>query len=344
MHVDRRDLSHTARAAALWIALLSFVAAMCVSVCVAAPAAQTPLKSGKALLEQGKLAEAKQRLTEAVAREPANSEAYEALGRAHLRSGDFDKAIECAKRAVALADSVPACHLLLAQGYGVKAMRSNPVTALGAARSAKREWERTIVLDPQNVEARSDLVDFHTAAPGVAGGSLAEAERQAAVLERLHPLSGAYAWAKIWDKRKQADKVEASLRRAVPLDTSSTSDARNVLGLFLQNEKRYAVAESLYQAMLAERPGDLGATYQLGRACLLAGVHLDRAQQCFERYLESPPPPNNPSHAGAHWRLGMVLDRKGDRLAAIAEVRKAVEMDPKDKEIRATLKELERKK
>ena len=44
-------------------------------------------------------------------------------------------------------------------------------------------------------------------------------------------------------------------------------------------------------------------------------------------YLTQPPEGQAPSHAGAHWRLGLVLEKQGRKGDAIRELQTAVQMD-----------------
>jgi tetratricopeptide (TPR) repeat protein len=341
MGIERRTRGRGALAAATFHGVVVLACLLAVGT---TPAAPSSLEQGLQLMERGKLKEAEPRLLEAVREEPRNAEAHHALGALYLRLDRHDKVIECGRKAVEIDGSSARNHLLLARGYVRKAMRSNMLTALGPARSARREYEATIALDPRNVDARDELLQFYLGAPSVAGGDEALAVKQAEALETLHPLTAAYGWARIWQHRKNPEKTEASLRRAVALDTSTTFEATRLLGLALTADEKYAPAESVYQSILARRPDDMDALYQVGRCLLLAKKDLPRAEQCFKRYLHVPPGENSVSWAGAHWRLGMVYDLQGKRAEAIEEVRKAVAMDPKRKEFKATLKELEGKR
>ena len=164
------------------------------------PAGDTALEKGKSLMNEGRLSEARAVLLEAVKQEPARAEAHYRLGLVYLGEGSHPKAIESAKKAVALSDSVASYHLLLARAYGMEALNSNIFAALGPALSAKQEYETTIALDSRNLDARYELLQYHLTAPPIAGASEQEAVKQAEALERQDPLMGAYGWARIWEK------------------------------------------------------------------------------------------------------------------------------------------------
>jgi Tfp pilus assembly protein PilF len=69
----------------------------------------------------------------------------------------------------------------------------------------------------------------------------------------------------------------------------------------------------------------------------LTGKNLDRAEGALRKYLQQPPKPNQPSWAGAHYRLGMIHEHRGDRARARAEFEAAVRLDPKQEDARKAL-------
>ena len=75
-------------------------------------------------------------------------------------------------------------------------------------------------------------------------------------------------------------------------------------------------------------PDNMNALYQVGRTALFANTQLDLAVRSFRRYLEHEQQPGAPSHAGAHWRLGMVYELRGMIEEARAEYEAALVLDP----------------
>ncbi len=72
----------------------------------------------------------------------------------------------------------------------------------------------------------------------------------------------------------------------------------------------------------------MAALYQLGRTALFAKTDLDLAARSFKQYLEHEQQPENPSHAAARWRLGMVYELQGRIDEARAEYEAALRLDP----------------
>jgi tetratricopeptide (TPR) repeat protein len=89
-------------------------------------------------------------------------------------------------------------------------------------------------------------------------------------------------------------------------------------------------------------PDDFGALYQAGKALLLSGKDLPRAERYFRKYLTMEPEGGEPHHAAAHWRLGLVLEKEGNKPEAIAEMEEALRAQPDFKEAKEDLKRLKK--
>jgi predicted TPR repeat methyltransferase len=82
--------------------------------------------------------------------------------------------------------------------------------------------------------------------------------------------------------------------------------------------------------------------YQVGRAAALSGQQLDRGEKSLRAFIAMPMREDleNPSLAAAHFRLGGVLEKKGNISAARAEYETALRIDPKQKQAREALAKL----
>jgi tetratricopeptide (TPR) repeat protein len=296
------------------------------------------------LVSSGKSAEAKSLLVDALKVNPRDHEANFMLARIFMREQDYDKATEYAEKAVDLADSVAEYHLYLARASLAKTMKSGMIGAFLSARKGRSEYERAVALDPANVEARFELCMYYLIAPGMVGGSKDKAREYASVLESQNPLYGSYAWAGVHEKDQDIAKAESLYHRAVGLDTSSTATALYGLAYFYERQKKYDQSTSVLRQIVDNRPDDLNALFQLGRAYVIAKINLEEAEAAFTRYLSEGPAPNGPDEAAARWRLGMVYDLQGRRDEALRELRKAVELSPGNKQYQDTLKDVQKRK
>ena len=324
-----------------WVtALPAFVLSVC---CVTALAGDPGLYTARRLVEERKPREAEPILLELIEEDEENHEASFLLARVSLAKQDHNSAVKYGERAVDLADTVSEYYLWLARAYLAKAMESGIINAFRYARKGKGAYENALALDSTNVEARFELCMYLLAAPGIVGGNKDKGIRQAEIIEAQDPLYGAYAWAGVHEGKNELDRAEASFKRAVELDTSSTYYARYALGYFYERHEEYAEAVAVFKDILAKKPDEMVAVFQVGKICVITESDLDEAETCFKRYLEVEAPPNAPDWAAAHWRLGMVYDIQGKTDLALAELRLAVELAPHNKEFKRTLKAVERK-
>lgn len=307
------------------------------------PGGNLLLEQARNLVEARRNEEALPLLRQIIEDDESNHEAHHLLTKVLLRMQKHDEAKKHGERAIELDDSVSDYHLWVARAYLAKAMESGVINAFRYARKGKGAYEQAIALDSTNAEARLELCMYLVAAPGIVGGDRDEGKRQAHVVELQDSLYGAYAWASVYEREEDLEKAEAALRRAVELDTSSTYYARYALGYFLERNEQYDKAVEVFKGILENKPDEMNAVFQVGKICVLTESDIDEAERCFKRYLEVEAPPNAPSWAAAHWRLGMVYEIQGHLDLAVAEVQKAVELAPHNKEFRKTLKDLEKK-
>jgi tetratricopeptide (TPR) repeat protein len=281
-------------------------------------------------------------LLEAIEEDDGNAEAHFLITKLLLRKQEHDRAKHHAERAVELDGSVSEYHMWLARAYLAKATESGFINAFRYARKGKKSYEKAVNLDSANVEARLELCMYLVAAPGLVGGSVDKGRAHAMIVEKQDSLYGSYAWASVSERDADLEGAETYLERAVRLDTSSTFYARYALGYFYERNGRLDEAGDVFRRIVADRPEEMTAVFQVGKLSVMTGSDLDEAEACFKRYLEAEVPPNAPSHAAAHWRLGMVYDLQGRPGLAVEEMRRAVELAPDNRDFRKSLKEAEK--
>ena len=299
------------------------------------------LEKGKKLFKEEKLPEAKVILEQVIKADPQNHEAYFILGKIYFSEKNYDKSIEYFKQAVDLKGSVSDYHLWYGSSYIMKAQKSDKLKAFFSAQKGMGELEKAVKLDSTNTEARFTLFQYYLGAPVAAGGNKKKAEDEIQIIQSLDPYSGAQAWAIYWEKEKDLIKAEEYLKEAVKLDTSSTFRAKYSLGYFYQLNNKYDKAITAFKEILAKNPREMNALYQLGKTYILVKDNLKEAENCFKKYLKVKPSKNSPTWATAHWRLGIVYDLEGKKESALREVKKALELEPDNKEFMKTLQELQ---
>jgi len=132
------------------------------------------------------------------------SEFYQHLGAgARLYdAGQHDAAVREFKAAVALQPGDSTAHLWLARALGRKTETANALVAALEVSHVRKEFELAVALDPNNLEARSDLLEFYLEAPRLFGGGIEKAQAQAEAIAKLDPAEGQRARTHIAEKER----------------------------------------------------------------------------------------------------------------------------------------------
>ncbi len=297
------------------------------------------VREGVQRFEQGCDDEARALLLPAASAKPPDAVAAFYLGRIAMRQDDAGEAAKWFERAVKQDERSSACHDWLGRAYGRQAQRASVLRQPFLARKVKAHFDRAVELDPDNLDAREDLLAFYTQAPAVMGGSMEKAREQAAEIARRDPYRGALARARSAEAAKDPSAAEREYRAAIAAFPDSAGPPL-ALGLFLARVERYDQAFAAFDEILARKPGDLNALYQIGRTGALSGQRLDRAEQALKQFLAAPRQEDTPRPAAAHWRLGMVYEKQGRRDLARQEYQAAASLQPSLEDARKALARL----
>ena len=312
--------------------LESRVAAMvAVALCVlSAPnvlAGQNSDSSGVRLFEAGKFKEAKTVFEPALKSNARDAAAAFYLGRIAMEERKHDRALDYFAAATKLESTNSTYFLWLGRAYGREAQNANVLRQPGLAKKAKSAWEHAIQLDANNLDARSDLIQYYVQAPGFLGGSMARAFEQAEEIRKRNALRGYLELGALYERDgKPAEAEKAYLGAAKEKSDRHVGEYR--LGVFYQTSGAYDKAFDLFESMIAVNPNEAGALFQIGKTGALSGQRLERAAEALEAYLQTTPDRNDPSLAAAHWRLGMVHEKRQDRQRAKAEYETSLRLDP----------------
>jgi len=304
-----------------------------------AAGADTPLDPAIQLFQAGRYAEAHKTFAAYAAAHPKDVDGAYWTGRALLGMRDADKAIDWLEKAAKLGPRRSDVFLALGRAYGRAAQEASLLRKPGLAKNARAAWDKAVALDPGNLEARGDLVQYHIMAPGFMGGDVDEARRQADEIGKRDAVQGAIARATIAQGEKDVAGAERIVQEAL-VKSPTNPQLRRTLGLIYQSEKKWEAAFATYEAMLADNADAWDALYQIGRTAALSGQRLDRGAAALKRYLGHTAGPDEPPMANAHYRLGMILEQQGNRAGARSEYQAALKLDPSLKDAKEALDKL----
>lgn len=200
----------------------------------------------------------------------------------------------------------------------------------------REELERAIALDPDLVEARLDLVRFHTMAPRIAGAKKEKAKEEAVEVGKRNAALGAFAHGYIAYREKLFGPARTKFREAAGGAASIEHRVMALvwLGWLSQESQQYDDAFEAFETVLALEPSHHAALYEIGRTAVFAGRDLERGERALRAFLKRAP------DANGHLQLALLLEKKGDRSGARAEAEKALRLDRRLSEARAIVKRL----
>jgi tetratricopeptide (TPR) repeat protein len=326
----RPHLSRLLAAAALAVAPLPALPAIVDAQAASAP---SPVDSVRALADSGLVDEALAYARTAARNRPGDPAALAALAVGAMAAEDWDAAVDAAAALVTRAPGVAGYELLLGQALLSHARARPSLGAIAKVRKGRAAVERSIALDPDNLEARYTLMQFLLQAPGIAGGDRNEARRQAGEIEardRTRGLAARLEVATVAGKKEELRRVVAD---ALPLLAAVPDTGTALLGAFLGavgSLDDEALREELTAAIYAARPDHPIAAYHRARLWVIEGERLAEAERLLLGYLSGPERRGGAaSRAGAHWRLAQLYERQDRDTHAEEQYRLAATLDPR---------------
>lgn len=223
----------------------------------------------------------------------------------------------------------------LGKAYGTQAERASILKQPFLAKKTKSAWEKAIALDPDNIGAREDIIQYYLLAPGFLGGNKEKAKQQAAEVKRRNSYRGALVAAQVCAQVKDHGCAESELKWVINTYPDSSLGYTS-LSAYYASEKQFDRAFAVIDARLKARPTDPVALYSLGRTVSISGQNLERGDEALRAYIAAPPE-NGPSVANAHYRLGVIAEKRGDKEFARREYQAAIQINPYYKEAKKAL-------
>jgi tetratricopeptide (TPR) repeat protein len=255
------------------------------------------------------------------------------LGRIAFEQKNYDEAEEHFEEAVDANENVADYHYWYGSTMGTIAQNSNTLKQGFYAPKIKSEFEKTVELDPKNIDAHWGLIEFYTQAPGFMGGSWEKAEVTAKGIMKIDPAEGHRALSSIYERQEKWNEAEKELIEAQKSNPLLIHNLAN----FYTRQKKFDKAFSLFEESLKSDPNNMLAVYQIGKIAAISGQKLDQGESALVKYLAYQPQKNEPTHAGASMRLGQIKEKKGNKAEAKKLFEAAIKADPNLKEAKEGL-------
>jgi tetratricopeptide (TPR) repeat protein len=277
------------------------------------------------LLAEGRVDDAISSIQGKLNTTPNDAESYNLLCRAYFSLGHWDRGIPNCEKSVALAPDNSRYHLWLGRIYGEKADRAGWWTAAGLARKVRSEFESAVRLNPNSVDARLDLAEFYLEAPGIMGGGRDKAEAQAKALDNLDAAKAHWVRGRMAEKNKDLVTAEKEYRGAIEASHGSALSWLN-LALFFRSHNRLDEMEEAIRQVSGAQTGHSEVLVDAAETLNRTGRNIPTAIDLLRRYLSSSSTVEAAPAFKAHYLLGTLLEKQGDKQAAAQEYRAALSL------------------
>jgi tetratricopeptide (TPR) repeat protein len=316
---------------------LALAVVLVVSPVGAARAAQTSVSTAQQQFLAGRYVEAQATLQAALHESPDDAAVYHWLSRTYLELGQDDRAIASAEAAVDRAPKNSEYHRWLGRAYGDKADRTR---SFWLARKVKAEFEEAVRLDPANIAARRDALEFYLDAPWIVGGGQEKARDEVRAIADLDPVQGDLARAAYFCADGRSDQAAAAYARVLAMKPAGVEPYFEAASFY----ERHRNVDGLTAAVAAAArvaPADSRLDYYRGVIAVLSERDLDRAVAPLQAYLsEAPRRDDLPSHASAYVWLGRLYEEVNRPADAVTAYENALRLDPDRRSAREALERL----
>lgn len=355
--------------------LFALVPLVAVSLLAIPTIAQSP--PAESLAEHGHWKRLKALIEPQAAANPNDAQAQWLLSRVRMAYKDVDGALALAEKAAALDPKSADYRWQVGQVIGAQAASASMFSALELVNRFKREAEAALALNPKHIAAMTGLMEFYNRAPSIAGGDQKKASELADQILAISTVDGYIAKARLLGQQtpQPLDQIEQVWVQAVTADPSRFEPHLNLANIYAGGktprldlaEKEatsarkidpdrvtaYSTLAAVYarqerwanlDAVLAEAerkiPDNLSPYLRAATTLQDTGTDLARAERYARKYLSQEPEPTASSHAVAHWRLALVLEKEGKKADAVTELETATKLDPKYEPAQKDLKRL----
>jgi tetratricopeptide (TPR) repeat protein len=239
--------------------------------------------------------------------------------------GDAAKAFE---KAVDADENNSIAHYWLGRTFATQVLDANVLRQASLARRVRSHFERAVQLDPDNLDARTGLMQYYLRAPGIVGGSVAKAREQVAEVRRRNAYRGGMLAATVERREKRWAAAVAEYEKLIAQYPDSAAPWSSLASTY-GDQEQWDAAFRAVDRFLAARPREILAQYAIGRAAAESGQQLDRGEQALSRYIASATPSvGEPTIATAHYRLGTIHERRGQKDKAREHYETALHLEP----------------
>ena len=209
------------------------------------------LAFAKDQFERGDCRSAISSLSAALTASPHDARLSHWRSRCYLEQEDYARAISDAERAASESPDNSEYRRWLGRAYGGAAEQARSISL---ARKVRLAFEQAVQLDPSNLAARRDLIEFYLEAPWIIGGGSRKALKQVEAIADLDAVAGYLAHAAYSRHEKRLEKRMPTTSACWSCDPAGIDPYLEAAGFYeARGDARHSPARSSRPFRSAER-------------------------------------------------------------------------------------------
>ncbi len=278
------------------------------------------------LLKQSNYIEAELEAQKLIKEFPNNQQYQFALAQIYNSTQRYDDAEEYIEKVLAHTNLDEGHWLMASAIYGNQAQASSIFSQLGYAKKAKKSLESLLKLNPKNENGLIGLIQFHIAAPGIAGGDEDEIPALMARLKTVNPIRYTLMQAQQHFAEDDIDKglevIELGLEQAPnsiellfvkAIQLGNTGGQQEAFDIFSGIQKIKLNKDASNQ----EKSWHQMSIYQAAKVSAEHGVSLEQGKNHMYAFMDSEQ--TQVEEAWIRFRLGQILWQLNDKSSAKAQ-------------------------
>lgn len=309
----------------------------------------TDLENGMKLFNAEKYSEANKVFTDITNKESDNPIAWYYLGRLCFMDYDFEMVIDHLKKAIKLDQNNSEYYYWLGKAYRKNIEKVSKFKIPFIVIKWKSAFEKAVELDPNNIQARFELMMYYLNVPAVAGGSKEKAHEQAAEIKKRDPQMGHEAYVNIYKVEKKYEMAEKEYIALIETDPKNFNYHIDQAWFYI-NTKDYDKAYEKLVKMIEVYPEKALPYYLIGQIGFKSNNYLEEAEKnmliCINIISSSEPETDIEKHLNSqthtlHYILGTMYEKNGKKDLAKKEYENALKIKNDYKEVKEALGKLQ---
>jgi tetratricopeptide (TPR) repeat protein len=260
------------------------------------------------------------------------------LGKTYIKARQWDDAVRELEKATQIEPSEAHYRLWLGRACGALAAHTFKLFAMGKAHKVIKEFEMASSLEPKDLDARFDMLEFYLEAPPMIGGGSAKAKAQVQEIAKLDPKKGPVARAMVLQNEKKYDLAKKELIKGT-IDYPDYAAGYADLADFLLDQKDYEGALK-YSAKALEIERSKHALLISAASRIRLRIDLDKAERSLNELASGPLGDYDPSFEEVFYWIGECHLANGNKEKARGAYITALKYNPEYEPAKKTISKL----